>query len=492
MFRIIFLAVFLALFVQCTTDTGFQKQKALISEAVGNGKFSTATDLISNTLKNQELDQEQVRWLTARQAMIDRIRLDFSKTEEQIRLQLARYFPVLSDNQLVSWENSGHIEMRKIDGVKKYFKNAVSNLYRLDSAAARVRQAVIGIPVDPLDSICIENTTAIIRDNQPGKLVESRRITIEYSITVDADAVPSGEIVSCWMPFPRESSPRQQNVKLIDSDPAQMVQSGKNSIHSSLFSTKKAVAGQPVVFSYTASFEISGQWFDLMYLKSTRGLSPTSEFSPCLREELPHVSFSPKVRHLSDSLAVGQSDPFQKIRSFYYWIDQNIPWASALEYSTFECIPDYVISQGHGDCGMKTFLLMSMARYKGIPARWQSGWMLHPGEENLHDWCEIWFEPTGWIPVDMSFGLQNSPERAVRDFYLSGIDSYRMIVNDGFAGEFDPPKKFYRSEPFDFQRGEVEWSKGNLYFNQWDYHLKVLSIEPVTITNTQNEHRNEQ
>ncbi len=32
-----------------------------------------------------------------------------------------------------------------------------------------------------------------------------------------------------------------------------------------------------------------------------------------------------------------------------------------------------------------------------------------------------------------------------------------------------PPKKFFRSETVDLQRGEAEWSGGNLYFNQWDY-----------------------
>jgi hypothetical protein len=120
-----------------------------------------------------------------------------------------------------------------------------------------------------------------------------------------------------------------------------------------------------------------------------------------------------------------------------------------------------------------------MARYKGIPARWQSGWMLHPGEENLHDWCEVWYEGAGWVPVDMSFGLQKTPDALLKDFYLSGIDSYRMIVNDGFAREFSPAKRYYRSEPYDFQRGEVEWAKGNLYFNQWDYHFHVLSIEKL-------------
>jgi hypothetical protein len=30
-----------------------------------------------------------------------------------------------------------------------------------------------------------------------------------------------------------------------------------------------------------------------------------------------------------------------------------------------------------------------------------------------------------------------------------------------------------RSEPVDFQRGEVEWRGGNLYFDKWDYHMEV-------------------
>jgi len=48
-----------------------------------------------------------------------------------------------------------------------------------------------------------------------------------------------------------------------------------------------------------------------------------------------------------------------------------------------------------------------------------------------------------------------------------------MIVNEGVSGKLFPPKKFMRSEPFDFQRGEVEWSGGNLYFDKWDYDMKI-------------------
>jgi transglutaminase-like putative cysteine protease len=115
-----------------------------------------------------------------------------------------------------------------------------------------------------------------------------------------------------------------------------------------------------------------------------------------------------------------------------------------------------------------------MVRYKGIPVRWQSGWKVPPGAKNLHDWCEVYYEGTGWVPVDVSYGLQYSKNQNVREFFISGIDSYRLIVNDGIAGRLFPEKKFPRSEPFDFQRGEVESNGGNLYFDKWDYDMEII------------------
>lgn len=476
MLRIISCIAVLALLTQCAPEKIFKEDKALVLNAFEKGEYTTATELINKSFNRIRLQKGQKNWLTIRQAMMDRTRLDFSKSEEQVRSQLAKYYPVLPDSLINRWENSGHLEMRKIDGVKKYFKYAVSNLFRLDTAAARIRQNQNRISVDPLDSICIENTTLILWDAQSGTPVESRVITIEYFITVDADAVPAGEEVVCWMPFPRESRPRQTNVILISSTPERIIRSTPDCLHSSLYAIKKAIAGTPTLFSYKASFEISGQWFSPADIESGETGKVPPEIEKYTKEELPHIAYTQLVRQLADSLAGTETEPHKIIKSFYLWIDKNIPWTSALEYSTFVCIPDYVIKQGHGDCGMVTFLLMSMARYKGIPARWQSGWMLHPGKENLHDWSELWFAKTGWVPVDMSFGLQKTENLTLKEFYLTGIDSYRMIINDGFAEEFYPPKKFYRSEPFDFQRGEVEWSKGNLYFNQWDYKLNVVSI----------------
>lgn len=155
------------------------------------------------------------------------------------------------------------------------------------------------------------------------------------------------------------------------------------------------------------------------------------------------------------------------------WFKDCIPWAGALEYSIMPDIPAYVLKNRRGDCGMQTFIFMSMLRYKGIPVRWQSGWMIPPGAETLHDWCEVYFEGLGWVPADVYCDLQNSEIKGIREYYLSGIDSYRMIVNDGVSGNLYPQKQFLRSEPYDFQRGEVEWKGGNLYFDKWDYDINI-------------------
>ncbi len=118
-------------------------------------------------------------------------------------------------------------------------------------------------------------------------------------------------------------------------------------------------------------------------------------------------------------------------------------------------------------------MFMSMLRYKGIPVKWQSGWMVPPLGKNLHDWCEVYFEGAGWVPVDVSYDQQQSDNLYVKEFFMSGIDSYRLIINEGIAGRLFPEKTYLRSEPYDFQRGEVEWKGGNLYFDKWNYNMKI-------------------
>ena len=56
---------------------------------------------------------------------------------------------------------------------------------------------------------------------------------------------------------------------------------------------------------------------------------------------------------------------------------------------------------------------------------------------------------------------------------MGGIDSWRMVVNTDYGMPLVPAKRYPRSETVDFQRGEVEWEGGNLYFTQWNYDMEI-------------------
>jgi transglutaminase-like putative cysteine protease len=106
--------------------------------------------------------------------------------------------------------------------------------------------------------------------------------------------------------------------------------------------------------------------------------------------------------------------------------------------------------------------------------------MIHPGEKNLHDWAEVYFEGVGWVPVDVSFGRYgSSTDERVRNFYSTGMDAHRLAANKGVCGDFYPPKKYIRSETVDAQMGEVETSRGNLFYPGWNQHLEIIDIHPV-------------
>ena len=58
---------------------------------------------------------------------------------------------------------------------------------------------------------------------------------------------------------------------------------------------------------------------------------------------------------------------------------------------------------------------------------------------------------------------------ALEWFYLGGLDAWRVAFNSDYGQRFVPAKHAFRSDNVDSQRGEVEWSGGNLYYDQWNY-----------------------
>ena len=410
-----------------------------IDKAVTEGNFTMAEQMIKMKIATQELTPAQKWDLDAKVQKMHRIRQDFTKDDTTVLAYIKNIIPDVTPEQITHWER------------------------------------VNGIQPGDLDEFFSTHIPAVVAQTKKGQiehLSKPQRMRITYTITVKPNEVPEGETIRVWMPFPRENK-RSSNIKLLSTTNKNYIIAPDEYAHKSIYMETPAIKDSAMLFGYQLEVETADHWFNFGP-EDVKPYNTESElYKKYTAERTTHVIFTPQLKQITDSLIAGETNPYNKARRIFDYIARNIPWASAREYATFDNIPEYVLKNKHGDCGQVGLTFIAMARYAGIPAKWQSGFVAHPGMGGMHDWSEIYFEGIGWVPVDASFGLVPNDNDKIHHFYLGGIDSHRYYVNEDFSGNFFPAKSHLRSEPVDFQRGEVEWKAENLYFGRWRWKINV-------------------
>lgn len=440
-----------------------------ITEMVEAGEFSQVESLLKNKQEFSAYEKDSVL------SIMERIRRDFRVPFVDGVRQIQEKYPHVTEELISVWEKNNYIETKVIDGQKYMFRKSVSNLERLVPELSGMKRAEERSAVE-LYAGCARAAIA----DCGGELFLSKpqRVTVKFTIDVNADVVPVGEKIRVWMPYPLESV-RQRNVRLISSSDDVTMSDG--SIHNSLYMERCAESGKPAHFEAVYSYDVYAQFFSREYLLSH--LKPYDKTSELYRrytaDEAPQIYLTPQMKRQAALIVGRETNPVKQASLIYDWINAHFPWAGAREYSTIPNLAQYTYERGYGDCGQVSLLYITLLRSVGIPARWESGWMLHPGREGMHDWAEVYYEGIGWVPVDMSFGLLEVDDTLdVVNFYKSGIDNYRMAVNRGVGGCFSPKKDYVRSETVDFQLGEVEWKGGNLFYYQgWTPSFEILRID---------------
>lgn len=449
-----------------------------LENALDNGEFSEAEKYLNQQLRSKDLHPDSLEALTIQLETLDRIRKEFPYKRSDIKQQFSRYYPNVSDEQLNNWEEVKQLEMKIIDGEKRYFKRSVSNFFRLNAEAKALKDSISGKNYDGVEDFQLTVVPSYFENGiNPVEPHDLRRIKVNYTVKLKPNQVPAGKIVQCWLPFPRTGSNRLPNVEFLSASQKDFIIAPSETMQRTLYMEKPAEKDKETVFTISYIFHAAAQWFNVKPDQALPYKTDSELYKKYTSERKPHIIFSNEVTRLAQEIVGDEINPVNQVEMLFYWMDKNIPWTGALEYSTMSCIPAYVLENMRGDCGMKTFLFLSMARSLGIPCKWQSGWYLLPQEKNLHDWAEVYYEGVGWVPVDPSFQLIKSDDKRIKNFYINGLDSYRLVVNDDYAQELYPPKKHYRSEPLDFQRGELEWKGGNLYFDTWSYNMEVEYLE---------------
>lgn len=409
-------------------------------------------------------------------AIAQRTRADFPFTKAEFLAIVQTEEPTFTEADLDYQIANRYVETMVIDDTLRVFKKARRNMKLLDPAR-NPHRALRGSGasqkrISYVDSIISWREGTNLKGG-------AHRVVYTFSIDVPGSEAYTGDSLRVWMPLPMATQ-RQSDIQILFASPAHYTLSDGKSPHNTIFFTAPAPApGDTAHFEYTASFITRGQYFtEKEILSALKPYNKNSElYKTYTAVELPHIV---RLDSLAAEIAGDETNPYRLSEKVYDYIINRYPWAGAREYSTIDCIPQYVQREGHGDCGQVALLYISLMRTLGVPARWESGWMLHPGEKNLHDWAEVYFEGVGWVPVDVSFGRYTAANnKEITGFYSHGMDSHRLAANKGVCGEFYPKKRFVRSETVDAQLGEVETLHGNLFYPAWEQHLKIISIEPV-------------
>ena len=456
-------------------EAAAREELAAVVASIDAGRFEQARAQIDAALQQRGLDDGARAALEFQRERMRRIRLDFSLDRAQAEQKLRAQIPNLTADEFDAWDRHGLLESMTIDGDKRYFQRAPSNLFRLSpQALARRRADAKPLSVGPMETL--NDHQREVRDAALERGYGApRRVRITQALTVNADAVPAGKTVRAWLPYPRELPHQQEGLRFLASAPATHRIAPASTLQRTVYLEQRAQAGKPTKFEVSYELTVYGQY---RRIDPDRVVpAPVNEQTrPYLGERAPHIVYTPALREFSRKVVGDEKNPYKIAQKLYAAVDA-IPWAGAREYSTISNISDYALHAGHADCGQQTLLLMALLRLNGIPARWQSGWVYGDnGYTNMHDWAWMYLAPYGWLPVDVTTGRFDSPDPQLAGFYLGGLDAYRVAYNDDYGRQFVPAKRFDRSETVDSQRGEVEWEGGNLYFDQWDYdyHAQVL------------------
>src|SRR5690348_3066226 len=302
-------------------DSGNRDLSAVI-ELVTAGQFKAADARIDAALKQPELSPDARRAFEFQRERMQRMRLDFSLTADQVEAKVRKQIPDLTDAEFARWDAHGFFEHMDIDGQRLYFNRSPSNLFHL-SATATARQkggmdfVTSGLPKDVNDNYIDFDRKVIAQAKAAGKTsVLPQRAQVMQTLTVDADAVPAGKTVRAWIPYPRADAGQQENIQFISSQPSAHQIAPESALQRTVYLEQPAQAGKPTVFKITYEVTLYAQYHAIDPSKVTAE-KITPELAPYVAERAPHVMFTEPLRVFSKQVVGDATNPYEIARRIY-------------------------------------------------------------------------------------------------------------------------------------------------------------------------------
>ena len=220
-----------------------------VEDLMEQGEFKKAENLMKSLPKKVKA-AEEVR-IDSLNTIMTRIRKDFNMTPDSGLNLIKQKMPEVTDQQIAKWKRTKKIEYMIIDGQEWWFRKSVRNLWLLADELKEDHDA------DKMETYNIRRKYYLEAMQSPADengLRDWRHMNVTFYLDVNADAIPAGETLRVWMPFPYENL-RQKNIKLESSN--REVTFSQGSKHHTVYMEGIAEKGKPTHFEYTFSYDVA-------------------------------------------------------------------------------------------------------------------------------------------------------------------------------------------------------------------------------------------
>lgn len=426
-----------------------------IKKEISSGNIKNALRVLERRVKEADDEWFRRRLLYERER-VKRLKKVFPYGYLTAFRKASSYIKGLTMAEFRDLVRKGIAEWLWIDGRMRFEKRFFYNIAWRDlSYKSRIVK-------NPLQEKARQHLDLRIKQLIAGSPFSDYKVRIRFSLTPNVK-----DKVRVWIPVPKNGF-QIRDVRIVDVDPEPR------------YIPKMAFPQQTIYFegdgrkTYSVVYEFKvAEWLCGRFRFKERKRS----LEYYLSEKPPHIVFHRNLVELARRIVGKESSAFKKAQRIYDWITQNIRYSFVKPYIFYDNISQWVFSNRRGDCGFQTILFITLARIVGVGARWQSGWYINPYHQGPHDWALFYDDEYGWLPCDLSFGGARREDEKLRRFYFSNLDGFRVVFNDDFMRDLYPPKRFFRTDPYDNQVGEVETDKRNVY--DFRYKLELLDFKEV-------------
>ena len=176
--------------------------------------------------------------------------------------------------------------------------------------------------------------------------------------------------------------------------------------------------------------EVHGERFELAGAALSKPTGEAKDLALYLRSNRLMV-VNDKVKRLADAITTRSKTPLEEAQAIYRYVIERMTYEKQTPgWGKGDTLR--ACDVGTGNCTDFHSLFISLARARGIPARFQIGLPIPEKPEGeipgYHCWAHVYLDGVGWVPVDASEAWK---DRKRLNYFFGTYDPNRLSISTG-------------------------------------------------------------